>query len=202
MITFAFSSDGRYLVVQYPNFVEVLHTRDGAIAGRYEASAFALSPQENLLALGNEQGGIQVEDLDQQKTISRMVGHTAVIYALAFSPDGQTLTSSSEDCFIRSWDVHTGTFQHFFEKAEVDVVNEGYSMSRIFVYYMKFVPGSDQLVGFGSWGTAASWNIHSGAKEYTVISQPLEFYNGMQTINPHFPPILLGCAGGIAFLRE
>ena len=159
----------------------------GRIAGRYEASAFALSPHENLLALGNEQGGIQVEDLDQQKTISRMVGHTAVIYALAFSPDGQTLTSSSEDCFIRSWDVHTGTFQHFFEKAEVDVVNEGYSMSRIFVYYMKFVPGSDQLVGFGSWGTAASWNIHSGAKEYTVISQPLEFYNGMQTINPHFP---------------
>lgn len=184
---FAFSNDGHYLVVQYADAVEVLRTSDGAIAGRYEASAFALSPRENLLALGSQKGNLQVENLDQRKTVSRMAGHTAVIYALAFSPDGQTLTSSSEDCTIRSWDARTGRFQHYFEKAEVDAIGEGWTKSRIFVYYMRFLPGSNQLVGFGSWGTAASWNVQSGAKEYAVVSQPLEYYNGMQTLNPYFP---------------
>ena len=116
-----------------------------------------------------------------------MVGHTNVIYSLAFSPDGQTLTSSSEDCTLRSWDVATGAFLHYFEKVEVDAIGEGWTKSRIFVYDMQFVPGSNQLVGFGSWGTAASWKIDSGEKQYAVISQPLEYYQGMKTLNPHFP---------------
>lgn len=184
---FAYTSDGRYLLVQYPDSVEVLRTSDGAIAGRYESSAIALSPTENLLAIGDDTGIIQVEDLDQRKTVSRMVGHSSVIYALAFAPDGQTLISSSEDCTIRSWDAHTGIFQHYFEKAEVNAFGESWTESRIFVYYMHFVPGTNQLVGFGSWGTAASWNINSGVKEYAIVSQPLEYYNGMQTLNPHFP---------------
>ena len=189
---FYFSQDGRYLLaqgkrVQSLSQVDVLSAKDGAITGRYAASAIAFSPHGNLLALGDDKGNLQVENLDQRKTVSHMVGHTNVIYSLAFSPDGQTLTSSSEDCTLRSWDVATGAFLHYFEKVEVDAIGEGWTKSRIFVYDMQFVPGSNQLVGFGSWGTAASWNIDSGEKQYAVISQPLEYYQGMKTLNPHFP---------------
>jgi WD40 repeat protein len=184
---FALTSDGRYLVTQYSDFVEVMRTSDGAVTAKYEASAFALSPLENLIAIGTEKGSIQVEDLETNRTVSRMEGHTKVIYALVFSPDGRTLTSSSEDCKIRSWDVRTGAFLHYYEKAEVDAIGEGYTKSRIFVYYMQYVPGSDQMVGFGSWGTAASWDASSGAKQFTIVSSALEYYEGMQTVNPHFP---------------
>lgn len=183
----ALSHDERYLMVQYTDAVEVLRTSDGAVLGRYAASTFALSPRENLLALASQSGGIQVEDLDRGQTISRMVGHTDIIYALTFSEDGQTLVSSSEDCSVRSWDAHTGKFLHYFEEVSVDAIGEGSTKSRIFLYYMTFVPGRNQMIGFGSWGTAASWDAQSGAKQYEVISQPLEYYNGLQTLNPHFP---------------
>src|SRR5437763_7085045 len=36
------------------------------------------------------------------------LGHTAPIKALAFSPDGSTLASGSEDCTIKLWDPQTG----------------------------------------------------------------------------------------------
>ena len=181
------SQDGQYLTLQYEGAVEVIKTDSGAVLGRYEASAFALSPRENLLALGNRQGGVQVENLDQRRTISHMTGHNAEIYGLVFSPDGLTLTSSSADCTLRNWDVNSGQFLHYFEEVSVNAIGESWTKSRIFVYYMAYVPGRNQMVGFGSWGTAASWDAQSGAKQFEVISQPLEYYNGMQTLNPHFP---------------
>ena len=32
-----------------------------------------------------------------------------------------------------------------------------------------------------------SWNVNSGATNYVVYSAPLEFYNGMMTVSPHYP---------------
>jgi WD40 repeat protein len=35
-------------------------------------------------------------------------GHTEVVFAISFSPDGQTLASGSHDETIKLWDVKTG----------------------------------------------------------------------------------------------
>jgi WD40 repeat protein len=156
------------------------------VLGRYAASAFELSPVANWLALGTQSGGIQVVDLDTNATISRMEGHRAVIYELAFSPDGQELVSASEDCSIRSWEVRTGKFSNYYADVSVNAYVEDWSKSRIFVYNLQ-VLGNRQLVGFGSWGTAASWNLDSGALKYVVGSEALKYYEGMVTIKPHFP---------------
>ncbi len=184
---FDLTFDGSFALSQYPNLLEIRRTEDGAIVAQYEAATYAVSPIDNRIAIGKENGEILVIDLNKMDTTSRMAGHSAEIYELAFSPDGQLLVSTSEDCSLRSWDVNTGAFQHYFEKVEVNAYGEEWTQSRIFVYDMQFVPGTDQIVGFGSWGTAAGWNVHSGAAQYHVLSEPLEYYQGMVTLNPHFP---------------
>ena len=184
---FDFTFNGSFALSQYPNLLEIRRTEDGAIVAQYEAVTYAVSPIDNRIAIGKENGEILVIDLNKIETVSRMVGHKDYIYDLAFSPDGQLLVSTSQDCSLRSWDANTGAFQHYFEKVEVNAYGEEWTQSRIFVYDMQFVPGTDQIVGFGSWGTAAGWNIHSGAAQYHVLSEPLEYYQGMLTLNPHFP---------------
>ena len=36
-------------------------------------------------------------------------GHTATVYEVAFSPDGKSIVSGSEDALVKIWDVETGT---------------------------------------------------------------------------------------------
>ncbi len=54
------------------------------------------------------------------------------------------------------------------------------------MYSMQFIPQTDLILGFGSWGTAAVWNVNSGALEYFIQTPPLDYYNGMITVKPHF----------------
>ena len=42
------------------------------------------------------------------KLILKLQGHTALINSIVFSPDGQTIASSSEDETIKFWDLTTG----------------------------------------------------------------------------------------------
>jgi WD40 repeat protein len=181
----AYSYDGKYLLVLRQNELEVQRSRDGVVIARYDATAFSVSPTENRVAVGHSDGKINIEDLDRLVSVTHLEGHTGPIYALAYSPDGLLLASSAEDCGLRVWDAQKGTFLHFLELTKVDPY--GFGNSRIFIYNMKFVPGANQLAGFGSWATMVLWDSSSGATKFSVKSQPLEYYEGMMTIKPHFP---------------
>ena len=43
-----------------------------------------------------------------KKEIRQLAGHTAVVHALAFSPDGKQILTGSADRTLRFWDARTG----------------------------------------------------------------------------------------------
>lgn len=181
-----FSNDSKYLLIQRGDELEVRLASDGSLRSKYEMVEFALSPVGNLIALGDSDGTIQIRNIDTGVGLRKIKAHKDSIYSLAFSPDGKLLASSGKDCNIKLWDVSTGKFLHYFEETRVDPY-EMDMVSRTYSTYLEFVPGKNMLIGFGSWGTVVNWNVNSGATNYVIQSNALEYYNGMITIKPHFP---------------
>jgi WD40 repeat protein len=181
-----YSQDSRFLLIQRADELEVRLASNGALVSRYEMTEFDVSPRRNLLAIGDNEGYIQVREIDTGKGVMNIKAHDDQIYSLAFSTDGLYLASSGKDCDIKLWDLETGKLLHYFEETVVDAY-EIDSPSRIFSTYLEFVPDQNMLIGFGSWGTVVNWNVNSGATNYVIQSSALEYYNGMVTIKPHFP---------------
>lgn len=53
--------------------------------------------------------------LDANQDVIRYVGHTSDVWALRYTPDGQSLISASSDGTVRVWEAATGLQQRVFE---------------------------------------------------------------------------------------
>ncbi len=194
LLTFAeFTADDRYLLLRRPDALEVRTRKDGSLRSRYDMVAYALSPiDSNVIAIADRENMIKVIELDSGKVTLRIPAHEYQIFNIAFSPDGKYIASSGQDCKVKLWNARTGEFLHLFEETVAngfgeDPLTSDWGNSRIFIYALNFIEGTDQIVGFGSWGTMVSWNVYSGTTNYAVYSAPLEYYQGMITVSPHFP---------------
>lgn len=186
----SYTPDSQYLLVQRRDELEVRQARDGALLARFTATAFSTSPDGNLVALGTQDGMIRVMRMDTGQRVVSFQAHNDLVYSVAFSSDGRYIASGGRDCAIKLWDAGTGQFLHHFEQTRIDAY-EIDRKSRIFAYYMKFIPSTDTVIGFGSWGTAVAWSVNSGATKFVIQSATLEYYNGMWTLKPHFPEFLM-----------
>jgi WD40 repeat protein len=65
----------------------------------------SLSPESNLLARALFDKTIELKDMLTGKWLSPLKGHTDVVNSVAFSPDGKTLASGSDDKTIKLWEV-------------------------------------------------------------------------------------------------
>ena len=124
----AYSSDRRRLFVTNAeeDVTYELDTSDLRVIARHPAggSAVALHPDEDLLAVGAEDGSMRFVELPSGR-VHRLAGkHAAGVSAMAFSADGRTLVSGDSNGGLIAWDVEHRVLRERLEghAAEVSTV--------------------------------------------------------------------------------
>ena len=62
-----------------------------------------------VVVTGDDNGGVQVQDLTTGKVVRSLAGHTARVSAVDVTSDGKTAITSSDDGSVRIWDVAAGS---------------------------------------------------------------------------------------------
>jgi WD40 repeat protein len=132
-----FARDGRSLVVlagdtirllQLPELEEIRVLPDKIPIKRYSRPFIALSPDNHTLAIPDqEEFGIRLWDLDGNRELRVLTGHTDMVIAAAFSPDGTMLATCSPDQTIRLWNVDTGELLNTFRGQADEVFDVAFS---------------------------------------------------------------------------
>ena len=142
--------------------------------GGIEASS--ISPDATTVAMGSNDGSLQLWNLRTGNQISTLTGHTGSINALAFTADGTGLASSSRDKSIRLWDVRTGTqlltlTKHINSGKELEYDTEDGIMlpSAAFVNNLVFSPDGRTLASASELGTIWLWELNTGNLLTTLI---------------------------------
>ena len=113
----AFSHDGKRLAavgLGWPVRVWDVNTGDLAELSTSSSATHqvSFSPNDQILASGGDDGSIRLFSVGSKKLKFMLQPHNAVIHALAFSPDGRVLVSSSGNVGPDSWDAATGKHSH------------------------------------------------------------------------------------------
>ena len=117
--TLSFHPNGKLLAVGGIDFLATsgqdgavciwdLEARDKIRTFENGVTCLHFDPQGRYLAGGALNFSTIVWDLQEDKAVFELPGHSERIGAVAFSPDGSWLVSASDDCTIRVWNVLNG----------------------------------------------------------------------------------------------
>jgi WD40 repeat protein len=160
----AYSPDGKTLAAGGQHQVLLLDAANGDVRARLlgqqgKVTALAFNGSGQLLAVGS---GSEIRLYQPDKDgwtpapIPLLTGHTDVIYALAFSPDGKTLASCGYDRLIKLWEVATGKLLRDL-KDHSDAV-----------YGLAFAPDGKLLASAAADRAVKVWDVASGTRLYTL----------------------------------
>jgi WD40 repeat protein len=93
--------------------VKIFSTKDGELQHKIKkhtdwVTAEAFSPNGQMLASADRNGGISIWDPDNGQELFTLAGHKSAVTALSWRGDSKLLASSSEDGTIKLWETKEG----------------------------------------------------------------------------------------------
>ncbi|MHC5760025.1 protein kinase domain-containing protein [Nostoc sp.] len=113
--------------------------------------------QARILASGSDDKTIKIWNLNARLQTATLQGHSDWVYAIAISPDGQTLVSGSKDKTIKVWNLNTGK--------EIRTLL-GHSS---YVNSVAISPDGQTLVSGSYDKTIKIWNLNTGKEIRTLL---------------------------------
>ncbi len=135
---------------------------DGVSGGLFQGTLdVAYSPDGSRLATAGADGLAKVWDAVTGELLLTFAEHTDSLHSLAYSPDGRTIatTSDENDASVKVWDAHTGQVIYSLTGHPVRV------------WGLAFSPDSRYLVTGGARGIIKLWDMATGDEVYTVFDE-------------------------------
>ncbi|XP_053438514.1 apoptotic protease-activating factor 1 isoform X1 [Nycticebus coucang] len=141
------------LAVDNKRRLQLINGKTGQIDYLTEAqvSCCCLSPHHQYVALGDEDGAIQILELLNNKIFQSRIGHKKAVRHIQFTADGKTLISSSDDSAIQVWNWQSE--EYVFLQAHQETVKD-----------FRLLENS-RLLSWSFDGTVKVWNIITGRME-------------------------------------
>jgi Caspase domain/WD domain, G-beta repeat len=110
----------------------------------------AFAPKDRTIAIGRDDGKIQLWDIATQQLKLKLKGHSDRVLSLALSPNGTQVASAGNDRTVKLWDVATGNRIHRLK---------GHQNT---VWSVAFAPDGRSVASCSEDGTVKLWNVATG----------------------------------------
>ena len=137
-----------------------------------DSFVWKLSYHNNTIAIRSSSGDITILNATAGSQTAVLSGHTRAVRYLTFSSDGTSLTSGSDDCTVKLWDLQTGGVVKTFSGHTERVWSVSISPDLATI-----ASGSDDY-------TICLWNIQTGECYQTIQQQGYVLYVTFSPMDP------------------
>lgn len=109
------------------------------------------------------------------------VGHSEIVEALAFSPDGKWLASGGNDRTIIVWNLSSGREEFRFEPYKGKAAPQQYSLNKQAISGLTFNPDGTRLVSVEVAGAVKVWNLQTRKILFTIRPPRVHYYGASAT---------------------
>ena len=194
-----FSSDGEHVIGlmtfdgQIGTYLQNLNLSNWTVQTILKSDEFptapVLSPDRERLAWAMPDFSAEVIDLQSVDVVSTLSGHTNMLNALVFSPDGSKLYSGSSDGSVIIWDMSGKMIDSFQPTAANDLPGE--------VLGLGISPDGKTLITIPFDGNAKAWDTATYEKVSEYEGSISGSYNGAKAIfSPDGQFMVIGLAAG------